>query len=122
MKVVCHRAGNKFTKGTKVASVGTMEGLHIPVALSPIDDSRRVAEANQYEVEQQTTRPAIAIEKRMNALEGYVSLSQPLWQRSVVGLTDAFNEANPVKHVRVDLSPRGQLHAVFKGLTGVMTS
>ena len=74
MKVVDDRACDQLSEGTEVAVVRPIQRSEVtdPIALE--DDCRRIAEPDEQQVEQETSRPTVAIDEGVNALEDAVQM------------------------------------------------
>lgn len=78
VEVVGHRAGDEFAERTGITAVGSSQGPEVAVSIAGVDDGRRVAEADQKEIEQQPTGSPVAVEERVDPFEGGVGSGEGL--------------------------------------------
>ena len=81
VEVVEHRAREELAERAGVALVGAAERGQVTGAVALVDDRRRVAEADQQEIEQQATGASIAVEERVDLLEACVEPCERLRDR-----------------------------------------
>ena len=93
MKVVDNRGCDQFGEGAEVAVVLPIQRCEVPVPITLENDSRRIAEPDEQQVEQKTSRPTVAVDEGVNALDFAVQPRQ--LGRNVLGETRADRTAVP---------------------------
>ena len=71
-QVVQNGSRDQLAKRTGIAIVGPIKRVQVALPLALLDYRRRVAEADEYQVHKQPSDASVAVNERMDALEGGV--------------------------------------------------
>src|SRR5712692_2822917 len=77
-EVVDHRPRDQFAQRSSITAIGLGERFEVALPLALLDDRGWVAEANQKQVHEQASNPAVAVDEGMDALEGGMPRSDRL--------------------------------------------
>src|SRR5262249_40546909 len=114
-EVVEDRPRDQLAKGAGIVSVGSVQSRKIPIPLALLNDGRWIAEANKQEVHQQPPDATIAVEERMDPLEGSMVAGEDLADRRLVARSRA-DSVDPISDQRGDLGVVGRLHSPTEGI------
>jgi hypothetical protein len=98
VKVVEDSSGDQLGKSAHLAGVCATERAQVAVAVPLLDDRRRVSEPGKQKVEQQSPRPAIAVEEGVNPFELRVCGGKLLYQVTRTVSVDSADNIQPVLH------------------------
>jgi hypothetical protein len=127
VQIVYDGARDQLGEGAGVSVVGAIQCGEVAGAVSLEDDRRRVAEADEQQVEHQSSGAAVAVDERVDTLETAVQVSQPNGDvvGGYTGRLDGLPETVGGLHPLVDLGrhvrPGGRHHAARKGFDVVAT-
>ena len=122
MKIVDDRACDQLSEGTEVAVVRPVQRCEVAVPIPLEEDCRRIAEPDEQQVEQETSRPTVAVDEGVNALELAVQPRQ--LGRNVFGgdtgrpdsRTKRIDDSHPAMNFGRYISPWRRGHTAREGV------
>src|SRR5207244_10821293 len=119
VQVVENRARRQLSEQPGVTSVGSLQRPQVIVALTLVDDHGRVAEADEHQIEHETTGSAIPVEKRMDLVEATMKYRESLRKVRAPGFK-IVDLAQPGRHFSAGQNPRGRSHSSWEQVDVVL--
>ena len=114
VQVVEHRTSQELPQCPGISIVGSTQRVKVPGSIPLVHDGWWIAESNKDQVEEEATRPSIAIEKWVDSFEMTVGRRQHL--DGTGGPRNAADICDPFAHRGRDFNPRGW--SSFRSETG----